>query len=177
VIRARYHRIGDVVELADGALAIDARGRAPVAIVARDIRIAIAAARAEVTAHQGAIATVRVFAGSVEIDDRGRRVVVASGDLWTAPAEARDDQREASARAFRDGWAALRAGRDADAIAAFDRATDPAVAEDAAYWAAITSERTGDRADAARRLRDFIARFPTSPRIGAARAALDRVAP
>ncbi len=92
------------------------------------------------------------------------------------PADAAD-LRATSARAFQDGWAALHAGRDADAIAAFDRATDPSVAEDASYWAAVAAERAGDVADAARRMRDFIARFPTSPRVGAARAALDRLAP
>ena len=41
-----------------------------------------------------------------------------------------------AAAAFRNGWEALRAERYRDAIAAFDRASDPVVAEDAAYWAA-----------------------------------------
>jgi hypothetical protein len=91
--------------------------------------------------------------------------------------EAAADLRAESARAFQDGWAALHAGRDADAIAAFDRATDPSVAEDATYWAAVAAERAGNVSDAARRMREFLARYPGSPRVGAARAALDRLAP
>jgi hypothetical protein len=93
------------------------------------------------------------------------------------PEEDAADLRAESARAFQDGWAALHAGRDTDAIAAFDRATDPSVAEDATYWAAVAAERAGDVTNATRRMRDFLARFPGSPRVGAARAALDRLAP
>jgi len=79
--------------------------------------------------------------------------------------------------AFRTGWTALRAGRNADAIAAFDRATSPVVAEDAIYWAAIAARRAGDRAEAARRLRAFLAAYPTSPHVASARAELAAVAP
>jgi TolA-binding protein len=74
--------------------------------------------------------------------------------------------------AFRAGWEALRAGRNADAIAAFDRATDPAVAEDARYWAAIATARAGDQDGAKRRLRAFLVAFPASPHADEARAAL-----
>jgi len=74
--------------------------------------------------------------------------------------------------AFRIGWEALRAGRHRDAIAAFDRATDPAVAEDARYWAAVAAARAGDPQDAQRRLREFVIAFPASLHVAAARAAL-----
>jgi TolA-binding protein len=81
-----------------------------------------------------------------------------------------------SMAAFRRGWEALRAHHHAQAIAAFDLATDPVVAEDAAFWAAIATERAGDLDGAATRLRDFLDRFPGSPRAETARAALERIA-
>jgi hypothetical protein len=84
---------------------------------------------------------------------------------------------EVSMRAFREGWTLLRASKHRDAIAAFDRATDPVVAEDAVFWAAVAAERASDRADAARRYADFVTRFPASPRIEAARTAVKRLAP
>ena len=73
--------------------------------------------------------------------------------------------------AFRAGWEALREARYADAIAAFDRATDPAVAEDAAFWAAIAAQRAGQADDARKRLDLFLATFPDSPRADSARRA------
>ena len=77
--------------------------------------------------------------------------------------------------AFRAGWEALRAGQPLVARAHFDRAGDPAVAEDAAYWAAVASERAGDRLEAARRHRRFAQAFPASPRAADARAAAARL--
>ncbi|MBL8621304.1 MAG: hypothetical protein JNK64_08375 [Myxococcales bacterium] len=77
--------------------------------------------------------------------------------------------------AFRAGWEALRAGQPLVARAHFDRAGDPAVAEDAAYWAAVASERAGDRLEAARRFRQFAQAFPASPRAADARAAAARL--
>ncbi|HTR53756.1 MAG TPA: tetratricopeptide repeat protein, partial [Kofleriaceae bacterium] len=63
----------------------------------------------------------------------------------------------------------------ADAVAAFDRATDPIVAEEAMFWAAVCAGRAGDDDDSARRLRAFLARFPHSPRRHDARAALEQL--
>jgi hypothetical protein len=77
-----------------------------------------------------------------------------------------------SAAAFRVGWTALHAGRNADAVAAFDRATDDAVAEDAAYWGAVAAQRAGDATGAQHRFWKFLTRFPASPRAADARAAL-----
>src|SRR5688500_1057629 len=67
--------------------------------------------------------------------DGARQVFGATTDKQHATIE-RDtiDVHESGVAAFRRGWEALRAQQYADAIGAFDRATDPAVAEDAAFW-------------------------------------------
>jgi len=77
--------------------------------------------------------------------------------------------------AFRAGWEALRAGQPRVARAHFERADDPAVREDAAYWAAVASERAGERVEAARRFREFAQLYPASPRAADARAAAARL--
>jgi tetratricopeptide (TPR) repeat protein len=82
-----------------------------------------------------------------------------------------EDTAVTAVTAFRRGWEALRAQRYADAIAAFDRATAPAVAEDAAFWSAIAAQRSGDLDDARKRLDSFLSRFPASPRADDARHA------
>lgn len=163
----------DVVTLREGQVAVDAVHARPVQVVAGQTRIQITRARAEITARSGVIEAVTVFAGSVEVTVGDRRRVIQAGMVWER--ELTELAPDESLRAFRDGWKALRAKRHAEAIAAFDRATDPVVAEDASYWAAIASERAGDRADAVRRYTDFLARFPQSPRAEAARAAMRRV--
>jgi TolA-binding protein len=120
---------------------------------------------------------VRVFAGSVEVVRAGTRQIVETGEIWVRPDAPPAEAEAASLHAFAQGWIALRELRDRDAVAAFDRAVDPVVAEDAAYWAAVASERSGDRNAAARRLHAFLARFPASVRAGDARRALARLEP
>jgi len=119
-----------------------------------------------------ATATSRVFAGSQQHEREGQ----VTRDLVTLeprPIVARARVVDPTApTAFERGWTALREGRYADAIAEFDQVTDPAVGEDAAYWAAIASARGGNKADATRRLTAFIASYPASERIGEARALL-----
>jgi hypothetical protein len=104
--------------------------------------------------------------------DGARQVFGATTDKQHATIE-RDtiDVQETGVAAFRRGWEALRAQQYADAIAAFDRATDPAVAEDAAFWSAIAAQRAGDLDDARKRLDSFLSRFPSSPRADDARRA------
>jgi hypothetical protein len=180
----------DVVRLRDGELAIDALATRAVEVIAGTTRIAIpTSTKVTVVARAGVIESVAVFAGSVEVVAGDRKATVAAGAVWErttikladkpAVREASDAERKATAssslQAFRDGWTALRARDHRTAIAAFDRATDPVVAEDAAYWAANATERAGDRADAAKRYADFAARFPGSPRAGAATAAIARL--
>jgi len=114
---------------------------------------------------------------------------IATAATWDAPASSAPGNATAPASApadapthlprptpaldaFRIGWQALRAGHYADAINAFDRATAPAVAEDACYWAAVAAARAGDQPAAQRRLRAFLEAYPTSPHAAEARAAL-----
>ena len=110
---------------------------------------------------------------AVEIRRKQRQEFAATDNRQGAVIERETRELEASTvLAFREGWEALRAGRYAEAIAAFDRATDPAVAEDAAFWAAIAAQRAGNIAGARKRLADFLARFPDSPRADRAREVL-----
>lgn len=170
----------DVVTLSDGEVSVDSTDREPVTVIAGDTHIVITSSRAKVVARQGVIVTAHVFAGTAQVTSKGRSVVVASGDVWMRePGPAAKHELAAtpsdSLWAFRQGWEDLRAHHYPQAIAAFDRATDPVVAEDGAFWAAIASERAGDNDGAATRLRAFLERFPQSPRTEAAQAALARV--
>ncbi len=166
----------DVVTLRRGSVSIDASRTRPVQIVAGTTRVAIARARVSVIARAGVIDQVTVFAGSVEVTAGGKRHVIEAGATWDRlPQAASPVQPTSSLAAFRQGWTALRAGDHVIAISAFDRATDPVVAEDATYWAAVASERLGQRDDARRRFTDFVARFPLSPRADAARVAIARL--
>jgi TolA-binding protein len=166
----------DVITLRDGEVSVDATDAEPVVVVAGDTRVMIAASRAKVVARRGVIVTTHVFAGTANVTTNGRSQVIDAGDVWMRPPEPKPiPESTDSLAAFRRGWEALRAQQHDEAIAAFDRATDPVVAEDAAFWAAIATERAGDKAGAATRLRDFLERFPQSPRAETARAALLRV--
>jgi hypothetical protein len=189
---ADYTRLADRVKLRTGTLAIDARERTPVVVVAGDAALHVDNSKLEITARAGMVATVHVFAGSVELVQGSRRTMIVAGDVWEAPrpvtaapppieaAVVHPDPptpAEVALAEFRAGWTALRDGHRAEAIAAFDRATDLVVAEDASYWAAVACERDGQLAEALRRFRAFLAAFPTSPRIDAARAAIQRLGP
>lgn len=166
----------DVITLRGGSVSIDASNTRPVQIVAGTTRVAVARARASVVARAGAIEQVAVFAGSVEVTANGTRHVIVAGETWERlPHPVPPAQPAGSLTAFREGWTQLRANNHAAAIAAFDRAIDPVVAEDAVYWAAVAAERAGTTDDARRRFTDFVARFPASPRAEAARAAIARL--
>lgn len=160
----------DVISLRAGAITLDALDAHEVEVTLRGTTVRVDHAKVRVLAQAGAIASVMVFAGSAEVTAGGRRTVIEAGTVWVPDAIG----PAAALGEFRAGWEALREGRARDAIAAFDRATDPVVAEDAAYWAAVAAERAGAR-DAARRFTAFVARFPDSPRVEAARRAIARV--
>lgn len=105
------------------------------------------------------------------VSNPSRRVFGGTSDRRGSAIERDLLVEQTPTQAFRAGWEALREARYADAIAAFDRATDPAVAEDAAFWAAIAAQRAGQADDARKRLDLFLATFPESPRAESARRA------
>ncbi len=159
----------DTIELRDGTIELDTRGRAPATASANGTTIAIAG-RTEIVARGGVIVSAHVFAGTAEIRTGSERTSIETGEIWTPPAGP-----PSSLAAFRAGWQALRAERFPDAIAAFDLAIDPVVVEDAVFWAAVAAERAGMHDEARQRYEDFVTRFASSPRVDAARAALDRL--
>jgi hypothetical protein len=163
------HGERDIVELRDGEVTIDARNTAPVELRLGPTAIRVADAKATVTARTGAIASVAVFAGSVELSLGAQSAVVMAGTVWVAP-KTRDPA--AAMAAFQSGWAALRRGAFAIAIAEFDRANDPVIREEAAFWAAVAARRAGHRDAARRRFIDFLDSFPFSSRAEAARREL-----
>jgi len=159
----------ETVTLAKGELTVDARRARSVRVVTGDTSVGLRGARAKVIAKNGVIEQVSVFAGSAEVTLDGRRHVITAGAVWERSPAA------ASLDAFRRGWTALHDGRNADAIAAFDSATDAVVAEDATYWAAVASERIGDLDGARQRYERLLARFPASTRAKDATTALERL--
>ena len=228
---ARFERTGDVVRVTEGALVLSTQGRPATEVVAGAARVAVADARVRVNVHHGQLVQVQVFAGAAELTAAGRTQILATGEIWRAPADPRPSppradlrpapspattadagpapsprpavshappvaprpaptraivavpappapelprRSSAAVRAFQIGWEALRDSRYADAILAFDRATDPSVVEDARYWAAVAAARAGLAPDAQARLRAFLKEFPGSPHAAQARAALLR---
>ena len=158
----------DVLTLADGSITLDSRDARDVDVRVAETLVHVNTARVRVHARAGAILSVQVIAGSAEIETPSRRVRVEPETTWFAE----PSREQLAVRAFRDGWVALRDGRNAVAIGLFDRATDGAVAEDAAYWAAVAAVRAGDPS-AAHRLAEFVRRFPSSPRASQATRFLD----
>ena len=161
----------EVLELRNGTLTVDARDAREVEITMHGTTVHVEDAKICVSASAGVIDTVTVFAGSAEVTSRGKLVVVEAGMVWVPDAVG----ASTALREFRAGWAALRDGNLRVAVSAFDRARDPVVAEDAAYWAGVAAERLGDRRDAARRFAGFLDLFPASPHADTARIALARV--
>ncbi|HEY6034428.1 MAG TPA: hypothetical protein VIV58_09225, partial [Kofleriaceae bacterium] len=159
----------DTIQLRDGTISVDARDRAPVAVAIGDTTIHVANAHVEIRAAHGVIVSAHAFAGSVERTSPESKAVISAGEVWTPSPPA------ASLAAFRAGWSALHEGRNADALAAFERASDPVIAEEAAFWAAVAAQRASDREGAAQRFRAFLVAYPQSSRADAARAALQQL--
>jgi hypothetical protein len=159
----------DTVQLHDGTISIDARDRAPVAVAIGDTTIHVVNARVEIRAAHGLIVSAHSFAGSVERTSPESTAVITAGEVWTPP------PAEASLAAFRVGWQALHENHNAEALAAFERANDPVIAEESAFWAAIAAQRVGDKDGASQRFKAFLDAYPQSPRADAARAALAKL--
>jgi len=159
----------DTVQLHDGTISIDARDRAPVAVAIGDTTIQVKNARVEIRAAHGLIVSAHSFAGSVERTSPESTAVISAGEVWTPP------PAEASLAAFRVGWQALHDNHNAEALVAFERASDPVIAEESAFWAAIASQRIGDKDGASQRFEAFLEAYPQSPRADAARAALAKL--
>ena len=77
-------------------------------------------------------------------------------------------------QAFRDGLRALFAGDPRGAVEPLDRACNVSSTsqDDICYWAAVASQRAGDRDAARRKLAEVAARWPRSTHAGEANVAL-----
>jgi hypothetical protein len=148
----------EVLRLTDGVVTVDSRDARDVEVRIAQATVLITDATVRVHARHGVITKIQVIVGSAQLVTPAKRVQIERGEIWSA--EPALDTR--SIRAFRDGWVALRTGRNLEAIALFDTATDPMVADDAAYWAAIAARRAGSP-DAMHRLTEFVSRYPHSP--------------
>jgi TolA-binding protein len=77
---------------------------------------------------------------------------------------------------FDRAWSLLRQGHARDAAALFAEverdARDAGTREDALYWRAVATARTGDAAEAKRLFVDLLKRFPRASRTGQAATAL-----
>lgn len=160
----------EVVTLTDGVVTIDSRDARNTDVRVAETIVHVEGANVRVHARRGVITSVQVIAGSVEIVTASQRMQIERGAIWSAE----PTLTTRSVRAFRDGWIALRAGRNLEAISFFDAATDPTVAEDATYWAAIAAKRAGSTDDANQRLGDFLRRYPSSPHAQQAQRLLAR---
>jgi hypothetical protein len=158
----------DTIHLHDGTLVVDARDRAPVSVIAGDVTVAVADSRIKIVAVDDLAVSVHVVAGAAEVGSDK----LAGGATWTPPVTP-----ATSLAMFRAGWKALRDERYGTALAAFDLARDPVVAEDAAYWAAVAASRAGRDREARTRFEAFLKDFPDSTRADAARSALAAIDP
>ncbi len=149
----------DVIVLQDGALDVDARSARDVDVHVGPTIVQIANASVRVQACQYTIVSVEVVVGAARVIGPDQQVTLARGTFWSE----HSSPSVGGLSSFRGAWIALRAGDNRTAIRLFDRATDPAVAEEAHYWAAVAAKRAGDDADARRRFADFVVRFPASP--------------
>ena len=148
----------DVLKLFEGTLDLDTRSARQVDVRVGDAVIRVDNASVQIRARQQAIVSVKVIVGSARIDSGEQHVMLQRDSVWLPGPTA----AQRSLTAFRDGWLALRAGRNQQAIELFDRVTDPVAREEASYWAAVAAKRSGDSALAAERLARFLREFPSS---------------
>ncbi len=155
------HRVGDhrdVLTLLDGRVDIDARASRTVDVRVGDSVVQIENAAVKIHARNRAIVSVQVVVGTARITSPEQRVTLQVDAVWFPG----PSSKARSLAAFRDGWLALRAGHEREAMDLFDRVTDPIFLEEATYWAAIAARRSGDATLANERLAAFIRKFPRS---------------
>jgi hypothetical protein len=185
-------RMDDVVRLHDGGARFDVSPLGPgerFRVVAGDGEVEVRGTSFDVDVREDHLSAVRVQHGRVEVRVAGRQPVVvgaheAWNESWNAASQASAPGTAsaatgptASEEAFVTGWAAFRAGRFSDAIAAFNQmlrlAPDSAMAEDAEYWRAIAFARSQSPA-AADELLAFLRKYPRSAHADDALLALTR---
>ena len=162
----------DTIHLHDGTLVVDARDRTPVSVIAGGVAVAIADSRVKLVAVADLVISVHVIIGAADLTRGDAHDKLVAGATWTPPVAP-----ATSLAMFRAGWKSLREEHFADAIAAFDLARDPVVAEDAAYWGAVAASRAGRDHEARTRFEAFLKAFPDSTRTDAAKAAIAAIDP
>jgi len=166
-----------------------------------DGAVEVRGTRFEVSASQRRLVAVSVSKGRVEVrSEAGALAVLDPGDEWVhkappaevtppatssprgnlkplaSPAATRDQATRAAKMSFDRAWSLLRQGHARDAAALFAEverdARDAGTREDALYWRAVATARTGDGAEAQRLFVDLLQRFPRASRGGQAATAL-----
>lgn len=146
------------VALADGALELDTRGARAIEVRVGGDRVEVEEARVRVRARGRELIEVHVELGAARVIAEGQPLVLERGAVWVPTPRARPPELAD----FEAGWIALREGRNADAVARFDRVDDPVAREEAMFWAAIAARRAGDAVDADAREARFVAAYPDS---------------
>jgi TolA-binding protein len=99
-----------------------------------------------------------------------------SPKLPASASATREQATRAAKMSFDRAWSLLRLGHARDAAALFAEvervARDAGTREDALYWRAVATARTGDAAEAKRLFVDLLKRFPRASRSGQAATAL-----
>jgi hypothetical protein len=147
----------DELRLNDGTLSVDTRTARNVDVRVGDSVIRVDDASVKIKVQKRSIVSVQVAVGAAKITSPDQRVTIQRDSMWLPG----PSTKQQSLAAFRDGWVALREGRNRDAIALFDSVADPVAKEEASYWAAVAAKRAGD-SGASQRFENFRTLFPLS---------------
>ncbi len=151
------------------------------------VAVSVSKGRVEVRSEAGALAvldpgdewvhnptpTLPTAAAAVAAPAPSPRV---SPKLPASEPATREQATRAAKMSFDRAWSLLRQGHARDAAALFAEvervARDAGTREDALYWRAVATARTGDAAEAQRLFVDLLKRFPRASRSGQAATAL-----
>lgn len=148
----------DVLNLVDGVIELDTRTARNVDVHVGDALIRVDGAAVKITARKRTIISVQVVVGAARVISADQQVTLQRDSVWMPGPSA----KQRSMSTFRDAWIALRAGNNREAMALFDRVTDPVAIEEAMYWAAVAAKRAGETDDASARFARFVQKFPAS---------------